>query len=230
VVFQDFFFSLFTARRLFVRSIFKDSCLPNLDFPTGTTFCTPYSMADKQQHIPPGWNYNPSSWQQRWPLIAIAFIGFQIAMYLAFFQLHIIESVWDPFFGNGSEKVLTSEVSKALPVPDALLGAFGYLLDVITGAIGRTDRWRTKPWIVVLFGIAVGPLGLVSVVLVIFQPVLVGAWCTLCIVTAVISVLMISPALDEMLASLQYLQRAKRNGLNVSEVFWGKRVFLEATP
>lgn len=187
-------------------------------------------MAKIDPNIPPGWDYNPSSWKQRWPLIAIAFIGFEIAMYLGLFQLELIDEVWDPFFGGGSEKVLTSKVSKALPVPDALLGAFGYLLDVVTGAIGKTDRWRTKPWIVILFGIAVGPLGLTSVLLVIFQPLLVGAWCTLCMVTAVISVVMISPALDEMLASLQYLQRVRRQGLPVSEFFWGKRIFIDKLP
>lgn len=40
------------------------------------------------------------------------------------------------FFGNGSERVLNSFISKMLPVPDALLGAFGYVLDVVTGVIG----------------------------------------------------------------------------------------------
>jgi uncharacterized membrane protein len=179
-------------------------------------------MAENTVNIPPGWDYNPSSW-----LIAIAFIGFEIALYLGFFQLHLIDSVWDPFFGSGSERVLTSEISKALPVPDALLGAFSYLLDVVTGAIGKKDRWRTKPWIVILFGIAVGPLGFVSVMLVIFQPVLVGAWCTLCIVTAIISVFMISPALDEMLASLQYLKRVKQQGLSTWEAFWGRAILLD---
>ncbi len=176
----------------------------------------------KTANIPPSWDYNPSAWSQRWPLIAIAFIGFQIALYLGLYQLDIIPTVWEPFFGNGSEKVLNSPISKALPVPDALLGAFSYLLDVITGAIGGSNRWKTKPWIVILFGIAVGPLGLVSVMLVIFQPVLVGAWCTLCIVTAIISVVMISPALDELLASLQYLQRVKQQGYSVWEAFRGK--------
>jgi uncharacterized membrane protein len=184
-------------------------------------------MTETASYIPSGWDYNPSSWSQRWPLIAIAFIGFEIALYLGLYQLKVVASVWEPFFGNGSEKVLNSAISKALPVPDALLGAFSYLLDVVTGAIGRTDRWRSKPWIVVLFGIAIGPLGLVSVMLVIFQPVLVGAWCTLCIVTAVISVVMISPALDEMLASLQYLQRVKQQGLSVWDAFWGKSVLVD---
>jgi uncharacterized membrane protein len=175
------------------------------------------------KNIPPGWDYNPSTWQQRIPLVAIALVGFFIALYLGLYQVGVFSTVWEPFFGKGSERVLHSFVSKAFPVSDALLGAFGYLLDVVTGIIGKTDRWKTKPWIVILFGIAVGPLGLVSVVLVIFQPVLVGAWCTLCMVTAVISVVMISPAMDELLVSLQYLQRVKRSGYSVWKAFLGKQ-------
>ena len=181
-------------------------------------------MQPANLHVPPLWDYNPSAWSQRWPLIAIAFLGFLIALYLGLYQLHVIPTVWEPFFGEGSKMVLNSFISKALPVPDAMLGAFGYVLDVITGAIGGTDRWKTKPWIVILFGIAIGPLGLVSVLLVIFQPVLVGAWCTLCIVTAVISIVMISPAMDELLASLQYLQRVRQGGHSVWDAFWGKSV------
>lgn len=175
------------------------------------------------EQIPPGWDRNPSTWPQRLPLIIIGFIGFLIALYLGLYQLRIIPAVWEPFFGNGSERVLNSSISRALPVPDGLLGAFSYLLDVVTGVIGKTDRWRSKPWIVVLFGIAVGPLGLVSVMLVIFQPVIVGAWCTLCIVTAIISVVMISPAMDEVLASLQYLKRVKQSGQSVWAAFRGKQ-------
>lgn len=183
-------------------------------------------MGEKKE-IPAGWNYNPSAWPQRIPLVVIATIGFMIAMYMGFFQLHIIDTVWDPFFGDGTRKILTSEVSRVLPVPDAILGAFGYLLDVVTGVIGKTDRWKTKPWIVIVFGLAVGPLGLISILLVILQPVLIGAWCTLCLVTAFISVIMISPAMDEMLASMQYLQRVKRSGHSWWKAFLGKQSVIE---
>ncbi|MBD0352475.1 MAG: hypothetical protein ICV65_15105, partial [Flavisolibacter sp.] len=64
-------------------------------------------------------------------------------------------------FGNDTEKVLDSKVSKMVPFPVALMGAFCYLLDVETGVISGTLRWKTKAWIVIIFGIAVGPLGLV---------------------------------------------------------------------
>ena len=89
-------------------------------------------------------------------------------------------------------------------------------------------RWRTMPWMVILFGLAVGPLGLVSVLLVTAQPLLLHAWCTLCLLSAVISVVMIGPAMDEVLASLQVLKRAKEQRKAVWTTFWkgeGKAVW-----
>ena len=170
---------------------------------------------------PPGWGQNPSTWGQRLPIVALALGGFGIAAYLALYQVGIIRTVWEPFFGNGSRRILNSPVSRVLPIPDAALGAAGYLLDAVTGAIGGTDRWKRMPWLVVIFGIAVGPLGAVSVFLVILQPVLYSAWCTLCLVTAVISVLMIGPAMDEVLASLQHMKRRTREGSSFWTAFWG---------
>ena len=173
--------------------------------------------------IPPGWNYNPSAWHQRVPLIVVASVGFCIALYLAFYQMHVVKTVWDPFFGDGTKNVLTSVLSQKFPVPDALLGAFGYLLDVVSGTVGGVRRWKTKPWVVIIFGLAVGPLGLVSILLVIAQPVIVGSWCFLCLCSALISVWMISPAMDEFLASLQYLQRVKRKDFSLWKAFWGDK-------
>ena len=46
-------------------------------------------------------------------------------------------------------------------------------------------------------------------------------WCTLCLATAVISVVMIGPAMDEFLASLQHVKRARAEGRSTWRVFWG---------
>jgi hypothetical protein len=172
-------------------------------------------------HEPPGWDYNPSDWGQRLPLVGLAVLGFAIAGYLALYQLGVISAAWDPFFGDGSQRVLTSGVSRILPVPDAALGAMGYLADAAGGAIGGRGRWRSMPWLVVLFGLAVGPLGIVSIALVIMQPVVFGAWCTLCLCSAMISLIMIGPAMDEVLASLQHLRRTQRTGRSAWRAFWG---------
>lgn len=176
---------------------------------------------DGERFTPPGWDTNPSAWSQRLPIVVLGFLGFLIAGYLSLFQYGVIDTVWEPFFGEGSRKILTSRVSHVLPIKDAALGAIGYLLDVVTGAAYGQDRWRTHPWIVIVFGVAVGPLGAGSVLLVILQPVLLNAFCTLCLVTAVISVVMIGPAMDEVLASLQFLRRAKDEGRSVWKAFWG---------
>ncbi|HZI72549.1 MAG TPA: vitamin K epoxide reductase family protein, partial [Gemmatimonadales bacterium] len=84
--------------------------------------------------VPPGWSYNPSSWSERVPLIALAVVGGVIATYLALYQTGVVNSVWDPFFGSGSQTILKSSVSRILPIPDAALGALGYVLDAVSGA------------------------------------------------------------------------------------------------
>ncbi len=179
--------------------------------------------------IPPGWDYNPAKWSQRIPIVVLAMVGFLIAGYLSLYQLDLIKTVWEPFFGKGSVKILNSKISHVLPIPDAALGAFGYLVDAVTGIIGGKRRWREMPWIVIVFGLAVGPLGFVSVMLVVFQPVLFSAWCTLCLASAVISIAMIGPAMDEMLASLQYMRRVKISGGSVWKAFWGVSSEIEKT-
>lgn len=171
--------------------------------------------------IPPGWSHNPSIWLQRAPIITLAFVSFFLARYLASYQLGYIERAWDPFFGDGTERVLESEVSRAFPVSDAGLGALAYLLEGLTGFMGDARRWRTAPWVVLLFGILVVPLGAVSIVLVILQPVAVGAWCTLCLLAALAVLVMIPLALNEVVAMGLFLAQVRREGQPVWRVFWG---------
>lgn len=170
--------------------------------------------------IPPGWRYSPSSWIQRGPIIAMAFVGFFLSRYLTAYQLGHIPYPWDPFFGDGTRRVLESEVSRAWPIPDAGLGAVSYMLEALSGMMGGSNRWRTMPWMVLMFGVLVVPLGVVSVVLVILQPVAVGAWCTLCLLTAAAMLIMIAPAVDEVVATGQFLRGARREGKPLWRTFW----------
>ena len=178
--------------------------------------------AAAHREIPPGWDYNPAAWSERLPIVGLATIGAGIATYLTLFQVGVLDRVWEPFFGDGSRRILTSELSNVLPVPDAALGAAGYVADAVAGVIGGRGRWRTMPWIVVLFALLVGPFGAVSIGLIVAQPVLYDAWCTLCLASAAVSVAMIGPAMDEALASLQYLRRvADAPEGSVWRAFWG---------
>ena len=161
---------------------------------------------------PPGWDYSPSGWTNRFPIIVLAFVGLFISRYLAAYQLGHIDAAWDPLFGDGSERIVTSSVSEAWPVADAGLGAAAYVIEIVTGIIGDKRRWRTMPWLVLLFGILIVPLGGVSVFFIIIQPIVIGTWCTLCLVGALAMLVQIPYSLDEILATLQFLKNRRQQG------------------
>lgn len=178
----------------------------------------------------PPWRWNPSAWSQRIPICVIAGLGFVIASYMALYQWRLVGSVWDPVFGAQSMQVLDSEVSHAMRrwigIPDAALGAIAYLGDVVFGLAGSTRRWQLRPWMVLLFGLDVIPLGIVSAVLVCLQGAVVGAWCFLCLATAGISLLLVAMAYDEVWSCLLYLRRVWRRNRDLRvlwRVFWGGR-------
>jgi len=175
---------------------------------------------------PPGWGFNPSGWLQRMPIILLAFVGLYISRYLAAYQLGHIDSVWEPFFEggagakNGTEEIITSAVSEAWPVPDAGVGALTYMLEILTGIIGSQRRWRTMPWLVVLFGVMIVPLGAVSITFIIIQPIVIGTWCTLCLIAAAAMLVQIPYSLDELAATGAFLMRRHRAGAPVLRIFF----------
>lgn len=174
----------------------------------------------QKEDIPPGWNYSPSAWSQRLPIIALAFFSFFLARHMMAFQMGHIDYVWDPFFGDGTRKIITSDISRAWPVADAGLGAITYLLEALSGLMGDRKRWRTMPWMVGMLGVLVVPLGAVSIYFIMIQPILIGTWCTLCLVSAAAMVAMLPYTFDEVLASFQYLKYAKRQGYPLWKAFW----------
>jgi hypothetical protein len=180
----------------------------------------PMMMEMPGPEVPLGWSYNPSTWMQRAPILALALFSFFLARYMTAFQLGHITSIWDPIFGDGTALVLGSDLSKSFPISDAGLGAFTYLIELLSGFMGDPRRWRTMPWMVALFGLMVVPLGIVSVVLIMLQPVIVGAWCTPCLLSALFMLIMIALSLDEVIAMLQFLVQTRRAGRSVWRTFW----------
>lgn len=180
----------------------------------------PMMMQMPGPEVPLGWSYNPATWIQRAPILVLAMASFVLSRYMAAFQLGHIAWVWDPFFGDGTIHVLTSTVSKSFPVSDAGLGSFIYVVELLSGFMGDPRRWRTMPWMVAMFGLLVVPLGMVSVVLIMLQPVSVGAWCTICLLTALFMLIMIALSLDEVIAMIQFLLQTHRAGKPVWRTFW----------
>ncbi len=159
----------------------------------------------------------------------IAAVAFLIATYMGLYQWRLIDDVWDPVFGAGSQRVLDSTVSHTMKgwfrVPDAILGAMAYLGDILFALAGSTRRWQFRPWLVIVFGIDVIPLGIVSAILVFMQGAVVGSWCFLCLVTAVISLTLVVLAYDEVWSSLLFLWRVwkrKRDVRLLWNTLWGR--------
>jgi hypothetical protein len=133
---------------------------------------------------------SPSAWSKRLPAIVLALIGCAIASYLGIFQLGLLADVWEPFFGNGSRLILKeSAVARALPLPDAALGALVYLAEAIAECAGGRQRWRTWPAAVFATGALAAGLALTAIVLVGCQVFWFRAYCTLCLASAACSLL-----------------------------------------
>jgi uncharacterized membrane protein len=159
---------------------------------------------------------SPSAWPRRLPLVLLTALGFVIALYLTLFQIGVVTTVWDPFFDTGSERVLTSQLSHALPIPDASLGVVAYAIDFVLELVGGEMRWRTMPLLVVGFGVLLVLFALASIGLVLIQIFVVRALCTLCLCSAAVSVALPVLARDEVLAAWRELSR--RRSVNSKEV------------
>ena len=191
----------------------------------GFAICTPPEVGPSPlaaltgPETPPGWSYNPSAWTQRLPIILLAIVGLEVSRWLAAYQLGHIDGVWEPFFQgspadpqNGTEEIITSHVSEAWPVSDAAVGGYTYALEIVTGIVGSRARWRTMPWLVLLFGLMIAPLGITSIFFIVIQPIVIGTWSTLALIAAAAMLIQIPYSLDELLPRSSSCAGASRPG------------------
>jgi nucleoside-diphosphate-sugar epimerase len=88
----------------------------------------------------------------------------------------------------------------------------GFQVEALMGAMGSAGRWRMMPWMVTFFFILIVPLGGVSIFFIIIQPIIIGTYCTLCLIAALAMLIMIPLTLDEVVAMRQYMLRSVRAG------------------
>ncbi len=142
-------------------------------------------------------------------LVVLALAGGGVSLYLAAFQVGLLGGVWDPLFDGGSRHVLTSGISRLLPLPDALLGAGVYCLDGLLGLgllarAWRPDRLATGLAVVAGLG-AIAGIGLA-----ILQPIVARTFCTLCLASTAISIALAIGAIGEARASHRSTQEVHR--------------------
>ena len=91
-------------------------------------------------------------------------------------------------------------------------------MEILTGIVGARARWRTMPWLVILFGLMIAPLGVVSIYFVIIQPVEIGTWSTLALIGAGAVLIQIPYSLDELWAAGDFVRRRVKAGANIVRV------------
>lgn len=95
------------------------------------TIAAEVRLPDANAAVAP-WSWNPSAWSQRIPIAVLALLGFGIAGYMGLYQWGLVDEVWDPVFGAGTERVLHSGVSERLRswvgIPDAVLASQNHLV------------------------------------------------------------------------------------------------------
>ena len=151
---------------------------------------------------------NPSRSDKRRQVGVLAFLGLLIAARLAAYQLGWTGPPWEPFFGHGTERVVDSSFSRALPFPDAALGVLAYGGEILAVAWGSTLRWRTEPRVVYFYAAIAFGMGLGSIGLVVMQVVVIHAFCTLCLVSAFLSAGLVVPAATELRAAWEARSRS----------------------
>ena len=176
--------------------------------------------------VPPGWTYNPSAWTQR---IADHRAGTGRPLRLPLSgglstgpDRRRVGTVLRGRRGRSAERHRGDHhpsVSEAWPVSDAAVGGYTYMLEILTGIVGSRMRWRTMPWLVILFGLMIAPLGITSIFFIIIQPIVIGTWSTLALIAAAAVLVQIPYSLDELLATLQFMRRRVEAGRSWLRVF-----------
>jgi uncharacterized membrane protein len=120
-------------------------------------------------------------------------------------QMGLVPSTWEPFFGDGSERVLHSSFSRALPIPDALLGAMAYAAELGALLMVASDR-DDLAWKRLVYGGLAAAMAAGSAALVLLQAFVVRSWCTLCLASAFVSFVVFALAVPELVRGVRHVE------------------------
>jgi hypothetical protein len=165
--------------------------------------------------VPPGFDHNPTTYRRRAGLAVLAAAGLVVASYLTLYQWDAWP-VWDPFFDSTKVLDLTH------PVPDALAGVLAYGAELVLLALGGEDRWRRLPWACLALGAVLTTGAVVSIALIVLQPALTGTFCTLCLVSAIISLVLFALGIGEARAAWRHVREEIAAGAAVGDAVWGR--------
>ncbi|HEY5630061.1 MAG TPA: vitamin K epoxide reductase family protein [Candidatus Limnocylindrales bacterium] len=152
----------------------------------------------------------PSAWGHRLPVLVLVLVGLAVALDLTLVQLGVL-APWDPVFGDGTRRVLFSSLARSLPIPDAGLGAAAYAVEAVLLVPGGADRWTTRPGLAAALGLLTLAMAAGGIVLILVQGLVIGAFCALCLASALISIAAAALDLPELRAALGRLRSRGRD-------------------
>ena len=120
-----------------------------------------------------------------WFLLLVSFLGFLVSLYLTF--MHYRGVIPTCYVVQGCDVVQTSRYSAILGVPIALFGTMFFVLMFYLG-IGLTTSQATK--LVLTYKVLAYAGALAAIPLFLLQAVVLRAFCTYCLVTEVVLLLM----------------------------------------
>ena len=108
-------------------------------------------MLSPDHAAPPRWDVNPSARSQRAPVVTLSLVGLALSIACTLHARGVLEVFWEPF------PVVTADgwIRRSLAVPMPELDIIGFGAVLVTALLGRKDRWRTIPSLVVATGVAV---------------------------------------------------------------------------
>jgi uncharacterized membrane protein len=101
-----------------------------------------------------------------------------------------------------------------------------YAAELVLLAVGGRDRWRSLPWACLALGATLITGAVVSLALIVIQPTLAGAWCTLCLLSAALSLALFALGIGEARAAWQHVARARALGTRLGDAVWGRAAHL----
>jgi len=152
-------------------------------------------------------------------LISIS-LGAAVSLYLALYELGALTRVWDPFFGDGSQRVLHSALARSLPVPDALLGLIAYLFELGLAVTKDFTAQGKRPWTALLLGIVATLMALAGLFLTAAQIFIVHAFCTLCLCSAGLSLVVFGLSVSEGYEAYRLVRGRMKHGAPLREALF----------
>jgi len=181
-----------------------------------------FGESGKIAEVPLGWNYNPASWSQRLPVTVLALAGFTLSTWFALYAPVGFSPLLSFLTFSPRFHFVSLNLRRLVPSPEMGFSAFGFLLQIVGSLVGNTRRWRIRPYWVVALGLALLLLAAFNVSQTALECVFTDRWCLAPLLAAIISILMIGPAMDEVLASLQHFKRTRHANKHKWLFFWNR--------